>query len=186
VISLLIGVPLGLWAGYKGGRVDEVVMRALDLMMSIPPLLLGLLILALAPRFDRAMAGEPLARKGAAFGLGVLAFVLLPIVAVLLLAIVIAVPLGLFVLLGLALIYTVGYVAGAHVVGRAIVKSPRSRFVAFLAGWAILRVIALVPILGGICWILATMVGLGALLLAARAAPDRTPAMPDGEPLPAV
>jgi peptide/nickel transport system permease protein len=49
VLSLLIGVPLGLWAGYKGGRVDEVVMRALDLMMSIPPLLLGLLILAVTP-----------------------------------------------------------------------------------------------------------------------------------------
>ncbi|TME27206.1 MAG: ABC transporter permease [Chloroflexi bacterium] len=49
LLSLLIGVPLGLWAGYKGGRVDEVLMRVLDLMMSIPPLLLGLLVLAVTP-----------------------------------------------------------------------------------------------------------------------------------------
>jgi peptide/nickel transport system permease protein len=49
VLSLLIGVPLGLSAGYKGGRVDESLMRALDLMMSIPPLLLGLLVLAVTP-----------------------------------------------------------------------------------------------------------------------------------------
>jgi peptide/nickel transport system permease protein len=49
VLSLMIGVPLGLWAGYKGGRADEVLMRVLDLMMSIPPLLLGLLVLAVTP-----------------------------------------------------------------------------------------------------------------------------------------
>jgi len=48
-LSLLIGVPIGLWAGYKGGRVDEILMRLLDIMMSIPPLLLGLLILAVTP-----------------------------------------------------------------------------------------------------------------------------------------
>jgi peptide/nickel transport system permease protein len=48
-LSLLIGVPIGLWAGYKGGRVDEVLMRFLDIMMSIPPLLLGLLVLAVTP-----------------------------------------------------------------------------------------------------------------------------------------
>src|SRR5919197_268170 len=35
VLSLLIGVPIGLWAGYKGGWVDEVLMRGLDLMMSV-------------------------------------------------------------------------------------------------------------------------------------------------------
>jgi peptide/nickel transport system permease protein len=49
VLSLLIGVPLGLWAGYRGGREDEILMRALDIMMSIPPLLLGLLVLAVTP-----------------------------------------------------------------------------------------------------------------------------------------
>jgi len=46
-LSLLLGVPLGLWAGYKGGRTDEALMRGLDVFMSIPPLLLGLLVLAM-------------------------------------------------------------------------------------------------------------------------------------------
>ena len=46
-LSLLLGVPLGLWAGYKGGRTDETLMRGLDVFMSIPPLLLGLLVLAM-------------------------------------------------------------------------------------------------------------------------------------------
>jgi hypothetical protein len=37
---------------------------------------------------------------------------------------------------------------------------------AFLAGLAILRVLAIIPIVGGIVWFAATVVGLGALLVA--------------------
>lgn len=39
-ISLLIGVPLGLWAGYAGGAVDKAVMWLVNVMWSIPGLLL--------------------------------------------------------------------------------------------------------------------------------------------------
>src|SRR5690242_4758074 len=45
-LSLLAGVPLGLIAGYRRGRVDETIMRAMDVLMSFPPILLGLLVLA--------------------------------------------------------------------------------------------------------------------------------------------
>jgi peptide/nickel transport system permease protein len=45
-ISLAIGVPLGLIAAFKRGWTEEVIMRAVDLMISLPPVLLGLLILA--------------------------------------------------------------------------------------------------------------------------------------------
>jgi peptide/nickel transport system permease protein len=48
-ISLLIGVPLGLVAGYHRGRLDEGIMRTMDVLMSFPPILLGLLILAVTP-----------------------------------------------------------------------------------------------------------------------------------------
>jgi len=44
--SLLIGVPLGLLAGYRRGRIDEIVMRLSDVLMSFPPIRLGLLVLA--------------------------------------------------------------------------------------------------------------------------------------------
>lgn len=45
-ISLVIGVPLGLIAGFKRGRIDEWLMRGADVLMSFPPILLGLLVLA--------------------------------------------------------------------------------------------------------------------------------------------
>jgi len=45
-ISVATGVPLGLVAGYGRGRIDEWLMRAMDVLMSFPPIMLGLLVLA--------------------------------------------------------------------------------------------------------------------------------------------
>jgi len=48
-IALLLGVPLGLAAGYRRGWVDELTMRGLDIVMSFPSLLFVLLILGVLP-----------------------------------------------------------------------------------------------------------------------------------------
>jgi peptide/nickel transport system permease protein len=48
-ISLVIGVPLGLLAGYRRGRLDEFIMRCTDVLLSFPPIMLGLLLLAVTP-----------------------------------------------------------------------------------------------------------------------------------------
>ncbi len=49
-LALLLGVPIGLSAGYYGGRTDEFLMRVMDILISIPTLLMALLILiALEP-----------------------------------------------------------------------------------------------------------------------------------------
>lgn len=45
-LSLLIGVPLGMLAAFHRGWVEEIIMRGVDLLISVPPVLLGLLILA--------------------------------------------------------------------------------------------------------------------------------------------
>lgn len=45
-LAVLIGVPLGLLSGYVGGALDEVIMRVLDSIMSLPPLVLALTIAA--------------------------------------------------------------------------------------------------------------------------------------------
>jgi len=42
--SLLIGVPMGLIAGYAGGKVDSTLMRLVDLMLSFPSILLAIVL----------------------------------------------------------------------------------------------------------------------------------------------
>jgi peptide/nickel transport system permease protein len=56
-IAIGIGVPLGLVAGFLGGKVDEIIMRTTDMFLSFPPLLLALFIAAaLGPSITNAMA----------------------------------------------------------------------------------------------------------------------------------
>lgn len=48
-ISLVLGVPLGLIAAFHRGFIEGAIMRTVDLLISLPPILLGLLILAVTP-----------------------------------------------------------------------------------------------------------------------------------------
>ena len=46
LLSVAIGIPVGLVAGYARGKIDEILMRAADVLMAIPAIMLGLLVLA--------------------------------------------------------------------------------------------------------------------------------------------
>ena len=55
-LALLIGMPLGVIAGYSGGAIDEVIMRVTDTFLSFPSLLLAMAISAiLGPNLRNAM-----------------------------------------------------------------------------------------------------------------------------------
>lgn len=138
---------------------------------SVSTLILGLLLFLFAPALDGSIVDAVRRRTGAAIGFGVAVFFLVPIAAVLLLVTIVGIPLGLFVLFALALLYTVGYVTGAHALGRRLVKPPTSRFLSFLVGLGILRLVGLIPVVGGLVWLLAAIFGLGLLTVAARRKP---------------
>ena len=135
---------------------------------TVSVLILGLLLLAFAPRLDEAVIETIRARLGSSIGWGIGLFFLLPIASVLLLFTVVGIPLGLFVLFALALIYTIGYTVATHSVGRLVMRSS-SRYAAFLVGLVILRALALIPIVGGVLWLLASVWGLGVIAVAIRA-----------------
>ncbi len=46
LLAMMIGGPLGLVAGYFGGLIDQIIMRMMDVLLSFPLLLMGLLIVA--------------------------------------------------------------------------------------------------------------------------------------------
>lgn len=46
-LATLLGLPLGFCAGYYGGRVDNLIMRLMDVWMSFPVFLLALVIMAI-------------------------------------------------------------------------------------------------------------------------------------------
>jgi len=55
-ISLSIGVLLGAIGGYRGGKVDTVIMRMMDMMLAIPSILLAIAFMAaLGKGLDKAV-----------------------------------------------------------------------------------------------------------------------------------
>lgn len=44
-LAILIGVPFGLVSGYYGGRVDDAMMRAADIMLAFPSLVLAIALI---------------------------------------------------------------------------------------------------------------------------------------------
>jgi peptide/nickel transport system permease protein len=78
-LAALFGMPLGLWAGFRGGWVDGVIMRGVDTLLAIPPVLLAMALVAITgpgslnagiavavvglPQFARLARGGMLAEK---------------------------------------------------------------------------------------------------------------------------
>src|SRR5437762_631799 len=55
LLCATIGVAMGTIAGYFGGRVDDVIMRVVDVLMAFPGLLLNLAIVAVVKRPSTAI-----------------------------------------------------------------------------------------------------------------------------------
>jgi len=166
----------GSWSFLSPGTL--VTKLGVWIAISVSTLLLGLLLLLLAPRGADAVGRAGRAAVGASVGWGIGLLVGLPLAVVLLLVSLVGIPFGIGLLLGLALLYSIGYVEAAWVLGRVMVHPPRHggprRLAAFLAGWAVLRAIGFVPVAGPVSWFLASGYGLGATAVAVWRA-RRTP-----------
>lgn len=54
--ALVIGTILGAIAGYKGGKIDTLIMRVMDMMMAVPDILLAITLMAALGRgIDKAV-----------------------------------------------------------------------------------------------------------------------------------
>jgi len=63
LLSMVCGTILGLIAGYRGGRIGTVIMRAADMLMSFPSLLLALIVLfVLSPQISNVVLVLALSR----------------------------------------------------------------------------------------------------------------------------
>jgi cytoskeletal protein CcmA (bactofilin family) len=162
-----------------GGKVEKLtssfgtpgleIVIGFWLVVTISFILGGLLLLLIAPAAADAAVRAARASTGATVVSGLLALILLPIIAFALLFTVVGTPIGIGLLLVLGPLYAVAYIAGALLLGRRIRKSA-GRVGAFLVGMVILRLLALIPGVGALISLIATVFGLGALFVAMRRA----------------
>lgn len=137
------------------------------LMVTVSTLILGVILTAAFPQVFEAARAAWSRGRGSVVAAGIVAVIALPIVGVLAAVTIVALPLGIAILLALAPLAAVAYVAGCVLLGRRIVPATTSTPLAFLAGFGILRLIALIPAVGWLGWLVASLLGAGALIMAA-------------------
>lgn len=162
------------------GALPLVAAIALWIGVTVSALVLGIFLVLVAPRAADATFEQARERLALCVGFGLAVFVGLPFAIFLAVITLIGLPLGIALSLSLLPLAAVAYVTCAWALGRALVKEG-SRVVAFLAGLAILRALALIPVLGAFIGLAAVIVGLGLLVGAlgasrSRATPSPAPA----------
>jgi hypothetical protein len=136
----------------------------------------GLLLLLIAPRAADAIEARSHERIGPLIAIGIAIALALPIAAVIAAVTIVGLPLAFVLFLALLPLWAAAYCASAWVLGRRMVKAPRSRYLAFLAGAAVLEAVGLVPIVGWLVSIAAVVFGLGLIGAAIGAARENSPA----------
>jgi cytoskeletal protein CcmA (bactofilin family) len=101
---------------------------ALWIAVSISALVLGLLLLWLAPRALEAAFAAVSTSPGATIGWGLLLFFGLPILAVIALVTLVGIPLGVALLLALLPLYAIGYTTSAWLLGRRLLGPPADAY----------------------------------------------------------
>jgi Polymer-forming cytoskeletal len=141
--------------------------------VAVSVLLAGLLLVWIAPRGADAVAETLGSAPLASVAWGIVVVIAAPILAVALCVLVVGLPLGLSLLFSMGLWWIVGLALAAWCLGRALVRPPKGRFLAFLTGWAIVAAVGLVPVLNAAVWILASVIGVGAATVAVSRARQR-------------
>ena len=165
-----------------GSLVSWVGGVVIWLAVSLSLLVLGALLLLIAPRAADSLQARSREKVGPTIAIGIAILIVLPIAAVIAAITLVGLPLALGIGLSLLPLGAVAYLASAYALGRRILKPPRQRLLALLAGLAILRLAALVPFLGALVGLAALIFGLGLIGAAIGAArePDPLPARTPG------
>lgn len=156
-----------------GDLLPFIGVFVLWLAIGISAAILGALLLLIAPRAADAIYERSRERVGPVIAIGIAILIALPIAAAIAAVTLVGLPLAIAIGLGLLPLAAIAYVASAWALGRRIVRPPRHRIWSFLAGLAILRAAALVPLLGFLVGLAAVVFGLGLLGAAIGAARER-------------
>ncbi len=130
-------------------------------------LVVGAILLALLPAFSGRVADRFAERPLASGGVGLLVLVGVPVLLVLFAITIIGIPIAILGAFAYALALWFGYVYGAFGLGSWLVSLGNEdwgRWVALVLGLAVLAVVGLVPVLGGIVDFAVLLVGIGALV----------------------
>lgn len=137
----------------------------------IAAILFGIVLVLLFPERSRVAAATIRGSLGASLGVGLLAFIAVPVAIIIAFVTIVGIPLGLVALaVYLVLLYAANIFAGLALGGWIIARTSSGRATphriwAMILGVVVLSLVGLIPILGGLIVLLALFAGLGGFLL---------------------
>ena len=158
----------------KGGKDAKSILQkgywGMKLFSFAALLLIGLILLAFAGRFSEKVAQKIIEKFGMSIGIGFLVFLVTPIAFIFLLITLIGAPLGVILLaLFIILLYVskvfASLMVGTWILTKVFKKKKVDRYLGFLIGLLVLSIIGLIPLLGGLVWVVLCITALGAFLL---------------------
>ncbi|MGQ0429293.1 MAG: bactofilin family protein [Gammaproteobacteria bacterium] len=141
--------------------------------VSLGMVLVGALMILLAPRFSREAAGAIQSMPLQSFGLGCVMLLGIPFAIVVLLVTIIGIPLALLLGLGYAVMLLLGYLVGAIFVGDFVtgkvgkdkLESSWWRVLFLLLALIAIAIVKQIPLLGGLAVFLLFLAGVGAFTM---------------------
>jgi len=152
----------------QGTRVANWFLRSIYGLISI--LIVALLLIWLMPNKTKVISKSISTRFGMNLLTGLVVLIVVPIISLILLFTIIGIPVSIILIIFYGLIIYVGpifvgYIAGDYIVGKFWPKMNEKTkpVIAILLGTAIIYIITLIPILGGIIGFLAILLAFGAI-----------------------
>lgn len=146
------------------------VSAVLALLMALGFLIIGLLLITLFPGAATVLEGMVLNQPIRTLLIGAGGLIGGGIICLLLLISIVGIPLALLVGLLLVAATTLSGLVTALALGRwlgGVLKMTASPLILFIAGFVLLNLLQMIPILGGLIWLVALLLGTGAIFSAA-------------------
>lgn len=131
-------------------------------------LVAGLVLLYFFPKTSQAVSKTVLSKPLASLGWGIVYLIIAPVVSIFLLTTILGIPLGILLLLTyiadlMVSLWVAGYAMGLYLAGRFKFSWLSSSYAQFVLGLAVITILSVVPIFGGVLYLASVLFGMGAL-----------------------
>jgi cytoskeletal protein CcmA (bactofilin family) len=179
------------WAGTRQDEAGTSWQQRLVLQMYFcaGALLTALVWVALFPRFHAQTVHRARSSGWRCILTGLVALILIPMLATTIIALVVGIPLGLLILLAYAFCIYIGKTVAATALGFALLRQqPATSYgrtiSAAMVGLVIIYLLAAIPQLGFAIWFVTTVIGMGAMVLTLASLRSTKETTPTAQPPP--
>lgn len=136
-----------------------------DLFALVALLFMGIILILIAPRMFNSVTTIKSSDIWKPLLVGLVAMIVVPVLVIISMSTIIGLPLGFLIMFAWIIVWMIAIIVAGYWLGRVMMPKQRNVILLMLVGVVVLAVIMSIPILGGIVWFLASLLGSGLILM---------------------